>query len=274
MRSVRFSLFVFPLLASALAAQVVKSDGPKPQFEVATVRPNKSGDVNASIRIQPGGRLTATNQTLRNLIRNAFNLQPDQMIGGPDWMASDRYDVVAKIADADLNEKGMAPAPQVMLRVQSLLEDRFQMMTHWETRDLPVYALVVATEGKLGPKLKVHTGDCDLTGKSLPPPGSPAMNCGTRSNMTPASAKVTGSGISMEIFARTLAGGTGRNVIDKTGLAGSYDLELEFTPDQSADNVGASLFTAIQEQLGLKLDSQRAPVEVLVIDRLERPTPD
>ena len=78
----------------------------------------------------------------------------------------------------------------------------------------------------------------------------------------------------METFARNLAGATGRYVLDKTGLSGSYDLELEFTPDQSPDTTGPSLFTAMQEQLGLKLDSQRAPVEVLVIDRLERPTPD
>ena len=275
MRSIRFSFFAFPFLASALAAQVVKSDGPKPHFEVASVRPNNSGEANASIRIQPGGRLTATNQTLRNLIRNAFNVQPFQMIGGPDWMDSDRYDIVAKIADADLDEKGMAPGPQFMLRVQSLLEERFKMTTHWEMRELPVYALVVAAEGKLGPKLNAHAGDCDRARSGgPPPPGAPALNCGTRVNMTPAAAKISGRGITMETFARNLAGGTGRNVVDKTGLAGSYDLELEFTPDQSADNIGPSLFTAIQEQLGLKLDSQRAPVEVLVIDALQKPTPD
>ncbi len=273
MSFLRFSLFVVPLLVSAVTAQVVKSDGPKPQFEVATVRPNNSGEANSSIRIQPGGRLTATNQTLRNLIRNAFNLQPDQMVGGPDWMDSDRYDIVAKIADADLDAKGMATSPQFMLRAQSLLEERFKMATHWETREMPVYALVVATQGKLGPKLNVHAGDCDRS-VGPPAPGSPASNCGTRTNMTPAAAKVIGSGISMETFARGLSGGTGRNVIDKTGLTGPYDLELEFTPDQSADNVGPSLFTAIQEQLGLRLDSQRAPVEVLVIDKLEKPTPD
>ncbi len=85
---------------------------------------------------------------------------------------------------------------------------------------------------------------------------------------------MTGVGISMQSFARNLSGATGRNVVDKTGLSGGYDFELEFTPDQSPDTTGPSLFTAMQEQLGLKLDSQRAPVEVLVIDRLERPTPD
>src|SRR5688572_30363585 len=149
MRNIRYSFFVIHFAFVSLAAQVVKTDGPKPQFEVATVRPNKSGESNASIRIQPGGRLTATNQTLFNLIRNAFNAQPFQLIGGPDWIQSDRYDVVAKVADTDLDEKGMIPGPQFMLRVQSFLEDRFKMVTHWETREMPVYALVVAAEGKL-----------------------------------------------------------------------------------------------------------------------------
>ena len=143
MRSIRFSFFVFPLLLSApLSAQVVKSDGPKPQFEVATVRPNKSGESGASLGPRPGGRLNGTNQTARNLIRNAFNAQPYQLIGGPDWMDSDRFDIVAKAADADLDAKGMLTLPQFMLRLQSLLEDRFRMVTHWETRELPVYALV------------------------------------------------------------------------------------------------------------------------------------
>jgi uncharacterized protein (TIGR03435 family) len=277
MRSIRFLLFVFPLLAvSLIANQVVKSDGPKPQFEVATVRPNNSGEQRASLGPQPGGRLNGTNQTARNLIRNAFNVQPYQMIGGPDWMDSDRFDIVAKAADADLDAKGMLQGmPQYMLRLQSLLEDRFKMVTRWETRELPVYALVLATEGKLGPKLKPHNGDCERARGSEPPkPGSPESFCGTRTNMTSAAAKVSGMGISMQTFARNLAGGTGRNIVDKTGLAGNYDLELEFTPDQSPDNTGPSLFTAMQEQLGLKLDSQRAPVEVLVIDRLEKPTPD
>ena len=271
MRSIRFAFFVFPLLAAVVSSQVVKSDGPKPQFEVATVRPNNSGEPNSSIRIQPGGRLTGTNQTLRNLIRNAFNVQPYQMVGGPEWMESDRFDITAKAADADLDAKGMMPGPQFMLRLQSLLEDRFKMVTHWETRDMPVYALVVATEGKLGPKLKPHTGDCDRAqAGGTPPKGA----CGTRAIITPTSGKVTGIGINLETFARNLAGGAGRSVVDKTGLAGAYDLELEFTPDQSPDTTGPSLFTAMQEQLGLKLDAQRAPVEVLVIDRLERPIPD
>jgi len=253
-----------------VAAQVVKSDGPKPQFEVATVRPNKSGEQSASLGPRPGGRLIGMNQTVRNLIRNAYNVQPYQLIGGPDWMDSDRFDIQAKAAEADLDDKGMMPPQQFMLRLQSLLEDRFKMIARWETRELPVYALVVAVPGKLGPKLKAHTGDCNRAPGTPPPPGTQGMDCGTRGTV----GKVTGSGISMVTFARNLSGATGRYIVDKTGLDGAYDLEVEFTPDQSPDTTGPSLFTAMQEQLGLKLDSTRAPVEVLVIDRVERPLPD
>ncbi len=259
-------------MVTVLSAQVIKSDGPKPQFEVATVRPNKSGEQGASLGPRPGGRLIGTNQTLRNLIRNAFNVQPDQLIGGPDWLDADRFDIQAKAADADLNEKGMLSYPQFMLRLQSLLEDRFRMVTHWEMRERPVYVLVLASPGKLGPRLKPHTGDCNRPPGSAPAPGSAAVRCGTNANT--AAGKVTGTGITMETFARNLSGGTGRYIIEKTGLTGAYDLELEYTPDQSANTTGASLFTAMQEQLGLKLDSQRAPIDVLVIHRVERPTAD
>jgi uncharacterized protein (TIGR03435 family) len=262
------------LVVLPVAAQVVKSDGPKPQFEVATVRPNTSGEQSASLGPRPGGRLIGTNQTVRTLIRNAYNLQPYQLVGGPDWMDSDRFDIQAKAAEADLDDKGMMPSQQFMLRLQSLLEDRFRMVARWETRELPVYALVLATPGTLGPKLKAHaSGECN-TRPGAPPPPPGTVNCGTRMNMTGAVAKVTGAGISMTTFARNLGGNTGRYVIDRTGLDGPYDLELEFTPDQSPDTSGPSLFTALQEQLGLKLDSARAPVEVLVIDRVERPLPD
>ena len=275
MRFIRVSLFVLPFVVTGLSAQVIKGDGQKPQFEVATVRPNKSGEQGASLGPRPGGRLIGTNQTVRNLIRNAFNVQPYQLIGGPDWMDSDRFDIQAKAADTDIDEKGMMPYQQFVLRLQSLLEDRFKMVTHWETRELPVYALVLATPGKLGPKLKAHTGDCNRPPGSAPPaPGSAPVNCGTRTNINGTVGKVTGSGITMATFARNLSGGSGRYIIDKTGLEGAYDLELEFTPEQSPDTTGASLFTAMQEQLGLKLDSQRAPVEVIVIDRVERPVPD
>ena len=271
MRSIPFSLFLFLFAVSVSTTQVVKSDGPKPQFEVATVRPNNSGETTASLGPRRGGRLNGTNQTARNLIRNAFNLQPYQMIGGPGWMDSDRFDIVAKAADADLDAKGMMSSPQFMLRLQALLEDRFELVAHWETRELPVYAIVVAADGKLGPKLRAHAGDCDRARIAGTPPTS---GCGTRTSVTPTGGQMTGVGISMQTFARNLSGAAGRNVIDKTGLPGGYDFELAFVPDQSADTTGPSLFTAMQEQLGLKLEPGREPIQVLVIDRAERPAAD
>jgi uncharacterized protein (TIGR03435 family) len=189
-------------------------------------------------------------------------------------MESDHFDIQAKAAEADLVDKGM-PTAQFMLRLQSLLEDRFKLVARWETRELPVYALVFFKPGTFGPKLKVHTGDCDRPPGGEPrPAGSAPVNCGTRTTSTMASAKAIGTGITMLTFARNLSAATGRYVVDKTGLAGVVDLELEFTPDPSPDINGPSLFTAMPEQLGLKLEPQRAPVDVLVIQSAQRPEPD
>jgi uncharacterized protein (TIGR03435 family) len=222
------------------------------------------------VRIEPGGRLTGTNQTLRNLIRNAWNLQPYQIIGGPDWMSTDHFDILAKVADTDMGPEWRPRSEEIMLRMQSLLEDRFGLVIHREMRDLPAYVLLSRADGKLGDKLRRHTGQCGSQDRPLPN----VQNCGTNMNSSPAGARITAVGITMEAFARNLAGGSSRYVVDRTGLAGLFDLDLEFTPEQAADTPGASLFTALQEQLGLKLDAQRAPVEVLVIDSAAQPAPD
>jgi uncharacterized protein (TIGR03435 family) len=265
----RLNASAWLLCSIALLAQAPAA--PKPTFEVASVKPNASGSTSSSVNIEPGGRLIGKNQTVRNLVRNAWNLQPYQIVGGPDWISTDHFDLLAKIADADMGPDWRPRSEDIMLRVQSLLEDRFRLVTHRETRELPAYALVsLRADGKLGDKLKPHTGQC---GNPVQPQSN-GPNCGTNMNMTPQIARVTGIGITMETFARNLANGAGRFVVDRTGLTGLFDLDLEFTPDQSADTIGASLFTALQDQLGLKLDAQRAPVEVLVIDSVSQPTPD
>ena len=146
----------------------MKSDGPKPEFEVATVRPNKSGESGASLGPRPGGRLIGTNQTVRNLIRNAFNVQPFQLIGGPDWMDSDRFDINAKSAETELDDKGMLPYPQFMLRLQALLEDRFNMVAALGDARVAGLCAVLATPGKLGPKLQAHAGDCERARRRWP----------------------------------------------------------------------------------------------------------
>jgi bla regulator protein blaR1 len=272
-----------------------------PQFEVASIKPNKSAENRVMLGIQPGGRFTATNVTLRMLIRNAYQLQEFQITGGPSWIADDRFDIVAKAESGDgigdpfrAEPNGQPSRGQLMIR--ALLAERFKLVVHNEDKEMPIYALVLArSDGKLGPKLKVSETDCAAMmaaargrGRGLmPPPGPPQagapMQCGIR--IGPGNMAVGGS--PMTQIATSLAMFAGRIVVNKAGLAGNYDFMLSWTPDQMPgagqrppgapepppiDPNGPSLFTAVQEQLGLKLDSQRGPVAMLVIDRAERPT--
>jgi uncharacterized protein (TIGR03435 family) len=291
-------------LAPVIASQPPKQTSGEalPQFEVASIKPNKAGDNRVMLGVQPGGRFTATNVPLRLLIRNAYQLQDFQIVGGPSWMTSDRFDIVAKaesdgIGDPFQSERTGEPSRgQLMLR--ALLKERFKLEAHFEDRDMPIYALVPArADGKLGPQLKTSETDCDAiraAGRGRgpgapPPPGGPGdpgtpMRCGIR--VGPGNMAVGGS--SMAQVANSLAMFAGRIVVDKTSLSGNYDFTLTWTPEQVAqrppgapeplfngvpiDPNGPSLFTAVQEQLGLKLESQRGPVKVLVIDRVEHPT--
>jgi uncharacterized protein (TIGR03435 family) len=264
---------------------------PHPTFEVASVKINRSGENNMRIGLQPGGRFTTTNVPLRALIRFAYQLQDFQMVGGPDWLTADRFDIVAKAeGDAPPSAPGTVGPIQLMLR--DLLEDRFKVAVHHETRDLPIYALVLArTDKKLGPKLSASTVDCQAMmsaamARGGPPAAPPQVNGRPVCGMQVGLGRMVGGGFPLSQLASSLSQMVQRVVIDRTGLAGNYDLELTYTPDQMPqgtpppgapapppiDPNGPSIFTALQEQLGLKLDSQRGPVEVLVIDRAERPT--
>jgi uncharacterized protein (TIGR03435 family) len=250
-------------------------------FEVASIKPSQSSDDRLmSLRIQPGGRLIITNAPLRVMIRNAYRLQDFQIVEGPDWVGNDRFDITAK---AEGNPTGQQM--QVMLR--SLLAERFKLTVHQESRDLPIYALTTArTDRALGPQIKQSTFDCAPTRTGPPqpagPPGGP-FNCGFRVNL----GTMTGRGSSMPALASALSTWVNRIVLDRTGLNGDFDLDLKWTPDQlpqgppptgapplQIDPNGPSIFTALQEQLGLKLEPQQGPVDVLVIDGAERPTTD
>jgi uncharacterized protein (TIGR03435 family) len=263
---------------------------PAVAFEAASVRPNKSGEVGGFVRRQPGGRFNAQNMPLRALITFAYQLQGNQLRGGPDWLATERFDIVAK-AEGDPPPVPPGSGPdQLMLMLRSLLADRFKLQVHWETQDLPIYALVLARDDKrLGPQLKPASTDCNALlaaarqGGAAPAPPSPdaPIQCGIR--MSPGRIQFGGSPLSQ--FANALSSQTGRIVHDRTGLTGTWEFELKFTPEQLPQQVagadapapdpnGASLFTAIQEQLGLRLESTRAPTEVLLIDSVQMPTPD
>jgi len=264
-----------------------------PAFEVASVKPNKSGDGRVMIGMQPGGRFTATNVPLRMLIRNAYQLQDAQLVGGPDWIASDRFDIMAK-AEGDPPPTPPGTAGPIQLMLRTLLADRFKLVVHNETRELPIYALVLArSDGRLGPQLRPAAVDCAAMaaarGRGGPPPALPQPGERPTCGMRIGPGQMAGGGFPLSQFATTLSQFVQRGVVDRTGLTGNFDLDLTWTPDFQGrggppppgapdlppiDPNGPSIFTAVQEQLGLKLDSQKGPVDVLVIDRVEQPTPD
>lgn len=266
----------------------------QPSFEVASVKRNNSADPGIRRGMQPGG-MTFTNHTARQLIIAAYGLQPFQVLGGPDWLNDDRFDVTARA-------EGAPPPEQMNLMLRSLLAARFKLVAHTEQRDLPNYTLVRARDdGQPGPGLKPAAVDCGPTGRGRggPPPapaaggragGGPGAPGGCGAMIAPG--RIIAGGQPLSLLTTILSNQVGRPVIDKTGLTGSYDLELSFLPDggRAGGPVGPpppgapplppidpdapSLFTALQEQLGLKLESGRGPVDVLVIDSVEPPTED
>ena len=290
------SLGAFPRIPR-LQAQDADPDA-NATFEVASVKANKSGDNRIGIGFQPGGRFRATNVPLRELISAAYvtpqPLPASQITGGPKWIESDRFDIVAK-APGDPQPGPNGPPTAMFAMLRTLLADRFQLILHRESKEMAIYALVPArADGKLGPQLKPAATDCAAMmaaarGRGAPPP-PPApgerMPCGMR--MFPGN--LSGGSSSMAQLTNVLARFVNRTVVDQTGLAGNYDLDLQWTPDQmpqgrgdpppgapalpAIDPNGPSIFTAVQEQLGLKLESTKGPVSVVVIDRVEHPTED
>ncbi|HEX8879062.1 MAG TPA: TIGR03435 family protein [Candidatus Acidoferrum sp.] len=258
---------------------------PSYEYEVASIKPNKSGTNMIRLMFTPSG-LGATNVTLGMLIRTAYGIEENQISGGPSWLKSDHYDIDAKMdsptADAlhKLAEDQRRLATQHMM--QALLADRFKLVVHHDSKELAVYALVVA---KNGPKLhEAKPGDAYPNGIKGPDgvarPGMMRMGRG----------QLTSQGLPLSELARLLTAQLDRTVVDKTGLTGNYDFTLQWTPDESqgamfrgpdtgpqasassANSSGPSLFTALQEQLGLKLESQKGPVEIYVIDHAEKPS--
>jgi uncharacterized protein (TIGR03435 family) len=283
------------ILGPRLQAQ--QSTAELPSFEVASVKVNKTGDGRMMVMNQPGGGLTVTNLPLAALIRFAYQLQDFQLIGAPDWITNEHFDIVAKAAvDRPATPSAGPLGLTTRLMLQSLLAERFKLAAHPDTRPLPIYALVLArSDGKLGPQLRPSTTDCDAVmaagrGRGGPPapPAPPAPGerpvCGMF--MGPSTLKSGGTPISQMIM--PLSQMVRRVVVDRTGLNGKFDVDLTWTPDQmpsgppppgappspAIDPNGPSIFTALQEQLGLKLESQTGPVDVLVIDHVEHPTPD
>jgi bla regulator protein BlaR1 len=262
-----------------LEAQTPTAAAPALAFDVASIKPNKSGRADILMQVQPGGRINVTNASLRILIRNAYRLQDSQIVGGPAWMGADRFDIVAKA-------EGNPTPTQIQEMLRALLAERFKLAVHDERRELTVYALVrTRIDGNIGPQMRA-AAPCFRMPANMPPPTAPPPDetpCGFRLRPGWMQARA----VTMAALAGSLANQVTRFVVDRTGLAGEFDLELEWTPFQrpaspdapaAADDrpvdAGPSIFTAVQEQLGLRLESDRAPVDVVVVDSAERPGPD
>ena len=238
--------------AASLAAQTLSY--------VASVKPNNAADPHGLNEYSPGGRFTAVATTVSTLIRNAYRIQGYQLIGAPVWFSTKRYDISAKA------DESPAPTQQTLLR--ALLKDHFKLVAHNETRELPAFALTLArTDGRPGPNL--IPSDFDCTAPHAPPEPGRTPQCGAISN----SGHFAGKAVLISQLVTSLSFFAGRIVVDKTALSGRYDLDLRWAPDEAArgDSDLPSLFTALQEQLGLKLVPERAPVEVLVIDSAAEP---
>ncbi len=280
---------------SQAGAPLSQAEAPAPQsFEVASIKPSAEDGRRVTVGISPGGRYTATGVTLKFLIMQAYDIRDFQISGGPGWLGSERYDIVAKADTPSLNRE------KVKVLLKSLLAERFNLKVHRETRELPVYALVV---GKNGPKLQKSETQSDAADIGAPPrqpqPGAPGTEDrevrggegrpGAKGAMIRMGrGQVNAQMATLQDLATLLAQQVGRPVTDKTGLAGKYDFSLEWTPDESlrgtglfgespgpepapaTDSSGPSIFTALQEQLGLKLESEKGPVEILVIDHVDK----
>ncbi len=218
-----------------------------PAFDVASVKISKAPD--AAVLFTPGaaripnagGTVTLTNWSLRMCIAAAWDLDVNQM-SGPAWLSTERYDIAAKTS------AGTSQA-DLRLMLQELLTERFKLATHRESKEIPVYAIMIA---KGGPRLRASTGDQHLPVIFAPP------------------TRLIGQGSTLQSLASALRRAAGRPVIDKTGLAGTFDFTLSYSPDEAATDLGPSLFTALQEQLGLRLEPEKSPLETLVVDRAER----
>lgn len=250
-RAVLAGLFALAISQGGFPAQTVSET-----FEVASIRPAAGADERAAIQFTPGGGLRGANVTLKLLVEMAYDVTPEQVTGGAGWTDSERYQIEAKGPPGTTTA---ADSHMVRRRLQALLADRFHLVLEHENKGAAGYELVISPKGTL-----VQTS-------TTPPPGS----------LRQAGVGVAiARGTTMEILVRFLSVHTRRPVVDKTGLTGGYDFKLSWAPDpeQLPHGVppanGPSLFTALEEQLGLKLRAQKAGIEHIVITYAERPTPN
>jgi bla regulator protein BlaR1 len=261
-----------------------------PKYDVATIKPYKADDGRMMMRFTADG-VSVHGMPMREVVQQAFAVEDDRIIGEPSWVKSSRYDIEAKVEPEDAPKLQNLKMEQRSAMMLQLLVDRFGLKYHHEKRELPMYALVIA---KGGLKMKPTKPDQDGAAADAPPPDDPPKSADGRPRMgrhmmmmNPGHVESTGA--STDLLAHILSRQLGRTVVDKTGLTGEYDFALDYTPenmpmpmpgwplaeptsDKQADQVKPSVFTAVEEQLGLKLEATKAMVDVIVIDQINQPS--
>ncbi len=268
------------LICAASTRAQSASSAPAPSFEVASIRVNHSASGGTHVSSSES-RLRVSNATVKNLILSAYDIQPSQLSGGPGWINTTRFDINAKVEDSLVEKfKTMKPEEgreQRMLLLQSLLAERFNLKVTHSTKELPIYVLVIAKSG-----IKFQESKTDQQGSSM---NSHSQGAGP--------VQLESKGVTMASLAQNLSRQVDRTVLDRTGLAGRYDFTLQYSRDENQgvifkatdsgsgpasppppDSSVPTIFTALQEQLGLKLEATKGPVEMLVIDHIDMPTED
>jgi uncharacterized protein (TIGR03435 family) len=266
------------VLAIVLGTTVAFAQAPaSPFFEVASIRENTSGASGGTTRLQPGGRWSATNLSVASLITIAHGLNnDDRVLNAPAWTRAARYDINAVGTPGFANE-------HVPAALRALLRERFGMVARVEKRDLSAYNLtVLRPDGRLGPAIRPAAVNCmelaarrattAVTPDAAAPNAAPAgVPCGVR--FSNAGTLIEAGGITAEALALIISGPAGRPVVDKTGLMGMFDVQLRHSgPDPAAGGDAVSIFTSVQEQLGLRLETGTAPLDVIIVDSISRPT--
>jgi len=300
---------VMLLGATAIAAAMMASPAPRAQsfnapagtvpapdpnvplaFEAASVKPSDSKLPGMGIRRQPGGRFNTINTPVKLLITFAYQIQDYQLVGAPAWLNNDRFDIVAKFPGDPPAIVPGSGADHMMLAMRTLLADRFKLVVRRETRQLDTYALTLVKPGQPGPAMKpANDEDCSPAafaarrGGPPPAPGTPFPVCGIQQGP----GRIRFGGYPLSLFASGISNRLGRATVDHTGLTGNWKFEVTYAAEvpppgalppgvdpPAVDANAPDLFTAIREQLGIKIESTKGPVDVLVIDSVSQPTPD
>jgi uncharacterized protein (TIGR03435 family) len=286
------------LLALVIAAAGRLTSQAPLRFEVVSVKPTPPGTEGGGRQLLPGGRVTLRNTTLKALVAAAYQRSTwdsPEIVGGPDWIGEARFDVTA-LAPGGLPRVDADGFPsQLLAMFRAVLTDRFRLVAHWDMRERPIYNLVLdRADRRLGPKLVKVAIDCATVANAVlagtPPDPRPGRGdeCNFSRTTEAEAGSLQGNAVTITVLARFLAAeGVGREVVDRTGLSGAFDVDLLYLPEHPVGGIPpdrlaldprfqgrTSMTTALREQLGLRLEATRGPVEVLVIDSVERPTAD